>query len=555
MRKLNKFISAFVGLVVCFVMSLLIGTNGTYIAEAAEEIQDISAAADAVAVTDNSDLSVRVVLCSNGEQSTIFTGKLKDYDNGRWVGLDFSEVQSWAIVNWGDSSNEVRSIIHENTSIDMNREEVRLNSDSTNETDVIDIEESSGTVTCNARLVYNNSYCERAIRPNETLTVLMTLNNTGTASKNVICYMAEYDSTGNLINLTAGAEVAAMPGSSNVQAEKTFSADTASARLFFWDKNSMQPLCESVDLTSANEDYYSNTFETAAEYDISRAFEGNINGTSDVDYIKFRPNADGKYLISFNSENSADISLYSSQNVLLKSGTAFENGKYIKAELTAEQTYYIKVSGTSAGNYEFSVKQTPGLLIGMGFNEMLLTGAASNPIGYSQTANVTIVAADGETTKKSVSVTADNESVSAVVPVGLSSGQYKVFVCTGNKIQEVIDLKLLADTVNFNVKSGEYCSVPFITADAALLNDVYFSLGYSGNNFEIYDVCDYTQTIENGKGIINTGYINVIEKTDSLCVFKSTRTSKTWSGAINSIRLKAKKNADMSTSRYVYLVQ
>lgn len=100
MRKLNKFISAFVVSVVCFVMSLLISTNCTYIAEAAEEIQDISAA-DAAVVTDNSDLSVRVVLCSNGEQSTIFTGKLKNYDNGRWVGLDFSEVQSWAIVNWG----------------------------------------------------------------------------------------------------------------------------------------------------------------------------------------------------------------------------------------------------------------------------------------------------------------------------------------------------------------------------------------------------------------------------------------------------------------------
>ena len=554
MRKLNKFISAFVVSVVCFVMSLLISTNCTYMAEAAEKIQDISAAGAAV-VTDNSDLSVRVVLCSNGEQSTIFTGKLKNYDNGRWVGLDFSEVQSWAIVNWGDSSNDVRSIIPENTFIDMNREEVSLNSSFTDEIDTIGVEAASGTVTCNAKLVYDNIYCEKVIRPNKTLTALMALNNTGTSVRNVICYMAEYDSTGSLINLTAGAEVSVMQGSTNVQAEKTFSAGAAAARLFFWDKNSMQPLCESVDLTSANEDYYSNTFETADEYDISRAFEGNINDISDVDYIKFRPNADGKYLISFNSENSADISLYNSQNVLLKSETAFENGKYIKEELTAEQTYYIRVSGASAGSYKFSVKQTPGLLIGMGFNEMLLTGAASNPIGYSQTANVTIVAADGETTKKSVSVTADNESVSAVVPVGLSSGQYKVFVCTGNKIQEVIDLKLLADTVNFNVKSGEYCSVPFITADAALLNDVYFSLGYSGNNFEIYDVCDYTQTIENGKGIINTGYINVIEKTDSLCVFKSMHTSKTWLGAVNSIRLKAKQNANMSTSRYVYTVQ
>ena len=42
---------------------------------------------------DNSNLEVNVIKQQGETRTTIFTGKLKDYDNGRWINLDFSEIQ------------------------------------------------------------------------------------------------------------------------------------------------------------------------------------------------------------------------------------------------------------------------------------------------------------------------------------------------------------------------------------------------------------------------------------------------------------------------------
>lgn len=48
--------------------------------------------------TDNSELEVNVIRQLDDTNSTIFMGKLKDYDNGKWIGIDFSEIQFLVIV-------------------------------------------------------------------------------------------------------------------------------------------------------------------------------------------------------------------------------------------------------------------------------------------------------------------------------------------------------------------------------------------------------------------------------------------------------------------------
>ena len=48
---------------------------------------------------DNSNLEVTVIKQQGETRTTIFTGKLKDYDNGRWIHLDFSEIQFALIYN------------------------------------------------------------------------------------------------------------------------------------------------------------------------------------------------------------------------------------------------------------------------------------------------------------------------------------------------------------------------------------------------------------------------------------------------------------------------
>lgn len=52
---------------------------------------------------DNSNLQVEVTTQIGDEKTTIFTGKLKDYDNGAWVNIDFSDVGFAIIFEWGDT--------------------------------------------------------------------------------------------------------------------------------------------------------------------------------------------------------------------------------------------------------------------------------------------------------------------------------------------------------------------------------------------------------------------------------------------------------------------
>ena len=61
---------------------------------------------DLIGEIDNSNLDVNVIKQQGDTRTTVFTGKLKDYDNGRWVNLDFSEIQFALIFDWDTMENE-----------------------------------------------------------------------------------------------------------------------------------------------------------------------------------------------------------------------------------------------------------------------------------------------------------------------------------------------------------------------------------------------------------------------------------------------------------------
>ncbi len=60
---------------------------------------------------DNSNLEVNVIKQQGDTRTTVFTGKLKDYDNGRWINLDFSEIQFALILDWDTMENEAIYIV------------------------------------------------------------------------------------------------------------------------------------------------------------------------------------------------------------------------------------------------------------------------------------------------------------------------------------------------------------------------------------------------------------------------------------------------------------
>lgn len=55
---------------------------------------------------DNSNLQVEVIKQSGGTKTTIFTGKLADYDNGAWVNIDFSKADLAILYDWGEILSE-----------------------------------------------------------------------------------------------------------------------------------------------------------------------------------------------------------------------------------------------------------------------------------------------------------------------------------------------------------------------------------------------------------------------------------------------------------------
>ena len=60
---------------------------------------------------DNSNLEVNVIKQQGDTITTVFTGKLKDYDNGRWINLNFSEIQFALIFDWDTMENEAIYIV------------------------------------------------------------------------------------------------------------------------------------------------------------------------------------------------------------------------------------------------------------------------------------------------------------------------------------------------------------------------------------------------------------------------------------------------------------
>lgn len=81
-------------------------------AEIISEFEEKSEIKDELASDiDNSELDVKVIHQTGDEQSTVFEGKLKDYDNGRWVNMDFADIDFFVILDWDNMEDEAIYII------------------------------------------------------------------------------------------------------------------------------------------------------------------------------------------------------------------------------------------------------------------------------------------------------------------------------------------------------------------------------------------------------------------------------------------------------------
>ncbi|MEE1050275.1 MAG: hypothetical protein U0M60_22965, partial [Clostridia bacterium] len=103
MQRINKLVSIFIA--ICMMTAIGISDSMIFVAfaDAPEPSETVSINNNEI---DNSELNVRVIKQIDGEQTLIFTGKLKDYDNGAWIHMDFSDIQFATIFTRDDINNE-----------------------------------------------------------------------------------------------------------------------------------------------------------------------------------------------------------------------------------------------------------------------------------------------------------------------------------------------------------------------------------------------------------------------------------------------------------------
>lgn len=118
--------------------------------------------------TDNSELEVNVIRQLDDTNSTIFTGKLKDYDNGKWIGIDFSEIQFLVIVEWESTDNELIYIIPiKNTGILRTDDNKKSESDGLKQNTPVQSQTDISNVTYDVKYTVSN----------DSMNILYTVDN------------------------------------------------------------------------------------------------------------------------------------------------------------------------------------------------------------------------------------------------------------------------------------------------------------------------------------------------------------------------------------------
>ena len=196
---------------------------------------------------DNSNLDVSVVKQQGDTRTTIFTGKLKDYDNGRWVYTDFSEIQFMVVMEWEGPEDELIYIIpKKETEIERSAQATVMS------TDVI-----QPSLNIVENFYINNSkitenYETQEIRGGDNLCANYSITNTGSAEQYVQLILCAYNMQGRLIGIISS-EPYNLDAGETKSFEKSMTIDSSItncyAKVMIWDGiGSLRPLHSSLEV-------------------------------------------------------------------------------------------------------------------------------------------------------------------------------------------------------------------------------------------------------------------------------------------------------------------
>ena len=181
---------------------------------------------------DNSNLQVEVTTQIGDEKTTIFTGKLKDYDNGAWVNIDFSDIGFAIIFEWGDTLSApvyitpLRTAENQAAALPARRNSAGI------------INTADGLSLSSQIKINGVNVGEKGLRiiNNAQMDCLFGLENSTANDRTISVILATYTSDGRLY--TVKRVQLPTPAGQNGNARLIYHFDTEneySARLMFWD--------------------------------------------------------------------------------------------------------------------------------------------------------------------------------------------------------------------------------------------------------------------------------------------------------------------------------
>ena len=299
---------------------------------------------------------------------------------------------------------------------------------------------------------------------------------------------------------------------------------------------------QEVKLSSVCRDLFGNTIDEASSVDFGKLVKGWVNDAGDVDFIKVVPDRTAEYVIGVTSNKLVNETLFGPNQTKLADGVRAGTNSFIKARLESGTAYYLKIDGPAA---DYTVSMT---------DETIPADAVAAYGGYAVIASADLSDQTGLTGSLS---TADG-SGAYTVPATRQGSQYifrfngvnaadRYAFCIKNASGELLSAQTFSvrrQPVQYVLGARDELAVPVAAKYDGPLSRLCCSVLFAADSLELADACDSTEAAELGTGVISNGNVNILYIDNGTAAFKTTSGLTNTQLCINTVKLRAKTDAE-----------
>lgn len=477
--------------------ALLLSVNSVFAQNSIDTDNSVSVSEKSdVFKIDNSDLQVDVFQYTDGNAETIYSGLLGGYAEGKWRYLDFSEVQLWTIVDWNSTEDKyicIIPIISDNSKSDMDTIVDSEANKGVYQKSVAQV--TSGDISADISLLYDNSYSECVLNAGEDLTAEVKLENLNSESAaDVSVMLALYDEHSKLIGIKMDSKSIVASGTDTIKPTITVPSDNtaASAKVMIWGSSNMMPYTNAITLTVTGSDFFGDDYNLAVNMEGRNSANGMINSENDIDIFEFKALKDGLYTFESygQTDTYASLSNKTSPTTIIKSDDngGADNNFRISATLEANNSYYLKVGGHGTGKYRLVSNYAIGNVFGT-VSPVKATGDAEfDELIESKCGLYTFDSNDFVAQMHLQEYTSENDEYARFSLIGVSAGEYLVKTSRPGYLSRYSKITLNDNAVDLGTKvliAGDVNDDGIIDTNDLTLLRAALNSAYGDSNYTV----------------------------------------------------------------------